>query len=344
MRIESVCSFLETVPRYKPNGDETQVMVKCPFCGDSTKSDHPHLSIKVDVEPGEPMMYKCFRAVCGKTGILTTDILQMLGCSNVSTLMELAQYNSTINKRLEKGFNGKTFRNYELVNLNRTDNKNKLEYINNRLGVHFETGDLRDYRIQLSLYDFLNLNSIHKLAFPKDFCDKLDTYTISFLSMYKDYLICRDLTKDLKTGRRYTMYRASGKPNPEDMKVYCIPTEIDLMDPHPACINVAEGPFSILGAYLHTTLGRDEKNSLFLANCGSEYTNTIQHVVKQYGLLDVKLHIWSDSEIGMKKYETLLASLTPHMHICSIVVHYNEAAEDFGHPKNKIHVRTVALL
>lgn len=108
-------------------------------------------------------------------------------------------------------------------------------------------------------------------------------------------------------------------------------------------INVAEGPFSIIGPYLHTDLGRERENSIWLANCGSEYLNTILHVCKQYGFLKVRINIWSDSEIKLKKYEKLYHDLTNRLRITKFTVFYNSAAEDFGQPKNKIKVDRVTI-
>ena len=149
------------------------------------------------------------------------------------------------------------------------------------------------------LSDTSSFNDYSKEAFNdaaqirlKEYCDKLDYYCIGFMSMYNDYIICRDISRELKSGNRYTMYRTSGVSNKDDMKLYCIPADIDLLDPRPACINIAEGPFSILGAYLHCNdIGNTEKNSLWLANCGAKYKNTLLHVTKQFGLLRVKIFI-----------------------------------------------------
>ena len=78
MKLERVYRFLKTVPRFKESGDGKQVTCKCPFCGDSTKSDHGHFSIKVDTDPGEPMWYKCFRASCEEKGVLTPKVLELM--------------------------------------------------------------------------------------------------------------------------------------------------------------------------------------------------------------------------------------------------------------------------
>lgn len=344
MRLERVCRFLETVDRYRESTDGTQATLRCPYCGDSDKSGHGHFSIKLDIKSSEAMPYQCFRAICGRAGILTTETLQSLGCTDMETLMELAVHNSKISRNIEKGFITKESKGYEMVNLPISDNIAKLEYLNRRLGIHLEPKDLRQYKIQLSLYDFLNLNNIQRLAYSKPTCDNLDAYTIGFLSMYNDYMICRDITPEIRTGLRYTIYRTSGKPSPDDMKLYSIPTELDLLDPNPAEINIAEGTFSILGAYLHgDDIGKQARNNIWLANCGTGYHNTIMHVVKQYGLLDGIIHIWSDSEIKLAKYESVLEKIRNRMNVIGMYVHYNTKAEDFGHPANKIEVNTIRL-
>lgn len=344
MILPKVKAFLESCQRAKLNGDETQITIACPYCGDSNKqNDHGHFSIKLDVEKNEPLLYQCFRADCGKRGILTTETLQLLGCSDMETLLELAGHNADINDRIEKGFNTKQSRNYEMVNLSISDNKEKLKYINQRLGTDFDYGDLRKFKIQLGLYEFLRVNNIGKLAFGKQFCDLVDEYCVGFMSMYRDYLICRDISNSQKTGRRYTMYRISGKPNPLDMKLYSIPGTVDLLDPDPAIINIAEGTFTIIGAYLYGGYGHDANNNLWLANCGTGYQETLTHVVKQYGLTDIRLNIWSDSEIKLKKYELLLKSVQNRMNLKEVNVFYNEKAEDFGQPKKFIKVNRVRL-
>lgn len=341
MRIQSVVDYLSSLPHANINGDKTNIMVRCCFCGDSIKHDDTaHLSIKIDVKETEPMVYKCFK--CQAAGIIRTATLQQLGCMDMNTIMDLAKHNANISKTLDE-FVPKMNKNYRLVNIDNRDNRTKLDYINKRLGQRLNTSDLKDLKIQLSLYDFLRLNDIRRLAFKESYCNVLDKCCIGFMSMYSDYLICRDISDGQYTGKRYTNYRTSGKPSVEDTKIYCIPGELDLLDPRSAVINVAEGAFSILGVYLNTDLGRDRRNNLFLANCGTGYNNTIEHVCRQYGLLKVRINIWSDSEISIKTYEKLYNGLKKKIDIRSFKVYYNSAAEDFGHAAKdiKINVSTI---
>lgn len=343
MKIESVYAFLKSLP-HNESGDGKQLMIRCPFCGDSTKhTDSKHFSIKIDVERREPMLYKCFRAdyLCGAKGILDTKTLQLLGCTDMQTLLDLAEHNSHISKTMDR-FNVKQNRSYTITNVNSGRNYAKAEYINDRLGINFSPEDLKEFKIQLSLWEFLRINYIRKLSFSRNKCDMIDDCTIGFMSAYDDYIIFRDIT-DGKMKTRYTMYRTSGTPDPNDTKLYVIPTEIDLMDPRSANLNIAEGPFSILGAYLHTDIGKDRRNNIFAANCGTGYRSTIEHLTKQYGFLKVRIHIWSDSEVPIKTYQKLYEILKDRLDIRAFEVHYNKLAEDFGHAEKGIEIETATL-
>ena len=116
------------------------------------------------------------------------------------------------------------------------------------------------------------------------------------------------------------------------------------MNPRATEINIAEGPFSILGAYLNSGYEISRPNSIWVANCGSEYHNTIMYLCKEYGLLKVRINIWSDSEIKITKYQKLLSQLKPRLDIRSFVVRYNDKAEDFGHAAKDIKMKEVSLV
>lgn len=344
MTSETIIAFLKSLPYANVSGDGKQIMVRCPYCGDSRKDKtHTNFSIRLATEEGDPFLYKCFRAECEKSGLLTPDTLQLFGCYDSSILSDLATWNQKITKKFDKRFKVKRRREYEIVNVKSEYSKQKLQYINDRLGVNWTFKDLKDYRIQLSLFDFIRGNGIKRLAYSKDYVTVLDSCCIGFISMYRDYAILRDCTKNLVTGRRYHMYRTSGTVDPNDTKVYAIPTELDLLDPEAADINVAEGVFSLLGAYLHTDYGRDQPNSIFLANCGSEYKNTILGVCAQYGLVKINLHLWADSEVPVKKFQRVFNQIDAILKVEHATVYYNDAADDFGHAASDIKVRKIIL-
>ena len=277
--------------------DEVNLVCRCPYCSGSDE-DRASFSIKINPEEGEPILFICYRASCGRKGALKSDMLEEIGIMDPNVYAEVAAHNRTVSPNFDRPFHSRMARDYTLVNLPRGNNIRKLTYINQRLG---------------------------------------------FISIFRDYMICRDITPDLVTGKRYYNYQIAGKKEEGDLKIYSIPRDIDLMDPHSAIINVAEGPFSILGAYLNTDLGRERPNNVWLANCGSEYTNTILRVCKQFGLLKVRINIWSDSEIKLNKYQKLYRDLKNRMNIRRMIIYYNRAAEDFGHAARNIEVQTATV-
>lgn len=339
MILTKVYNFLTSLPYAKESSDSSQILVRCPFCGDSEKhNDSTHFSIKIETNNKEPLLYQCFQpsSKCGAKGILTADVLQKLGCNDMSVLLELSAYNKTISKSLDK-FSGRRKKEYRIFNMHNSVNKRKIKYINARLGLELEPADLKKLKIQLSLYDYLKINSIKDLAFNERYCNALNEYTIGFISMYDDYIICRDITKEKLMKKRYINYSIRGTSDILDTKIYTIPTEIDLLSPKPTIINVAEGAFSILGVYHGTNIDRyNDNNKIFSANCGTGYYGTISSLCRQYGLTNNIINIFSDSEIPVKEYEKLYRRLIKHMNIVEFKVIYNEKKEDFGYPANEI--------
>ena len=341
--LERLSDFLRELPKAKPSGDQRQVYCLCPKC-DYEGTSRPHLSILVDPEPGEAIMFNCFRASCGWKGALTTELLRTtFECTDENVLSEVAEHNLTVNPALEKKFEVRESRDIVLANLPTGNNEEKRQYICNRLGWNIPYDKLRELKIQLSLFDMLRINDIRRLAVGENRARLLDVYCIGFVSIFNDYLIARDITPDKKTGDRYYNYRIAGKASKGDVKIYSIPRELDLLDPRSAVINVAEGPFSILGAYLNTDLGAERKNNLWLANCGAQYETTIMRVCKQYGLVKARINIWSDSEIKLGFYRKLYNSIKDRLDIRKFSVLYNVKAEDFGHRKQDIKINAVTV-
>lgn len=338
MALDLVQEWLESqMNNYRPSGDGRYCRIECPWCG------HQDLSIKIDPDEGEPIWYSCWSASCQKKGQLTTDVMKEFGCIDQPTLEELAKYNKTINPYLEKSFQVRESRNYAIINLPKGDSIEKLNYINKRLGVSLTMDQLRDFKIQLSLLDMLRLNDIKQMAASQSKLRYMDVNCIGFVSIYDDYLICRDIHAK-KGEMRYYNYRIAGKADPDDLKIYCIPTEIDLMDPKAANINVAEGVFSLLGAYMHTDIGRDRRNNIFVANCGAMATSTVMRICKQYGLLKVRLNFFSDSEVPLEAYKKLYKELKSRLDIRHMTVYYNTTADDFGHPAADIDIDKITII
>ena len=98
MKLPLLYQALTETP-YELSADGRNISKKCIFCGDSTHNrDGKHLSIKIEPDDGEPVLYQCWLAKCGKTGYLKTSDLQLLGITDLDVISELSKYNRSISK------------------------------------------------------------------------------------------------------------------------------------------------------------------------------------------------------------------------------------------------------
>lgn len=320
--------------KLSPSGRE--LTCRCPICGDSESNRRKtSFSINVDDQSERFLFFQCFRASCGAKGIVNEDFLDEIGFTNRSSINKIISFNAKRTSKIGGKYRAKTVK--ELTNVievkdNLSDTK--LRYINNRLGLNLTFNDLLRFKINLNLNRLLSLNEIYVSPSRMNYYDKLSTYGVSFISAYNDYVIVRDISKNQVTGKRYNNINVFN--NYDDVtKCYCIPAKLDLLSPEPTVINISEGAFDILGVYHHLDIDRDYKNQIFIAACGSGIVRTIQSYIRQYGLLDVKINIFSDADVPLEKYYEL-NKLRNYVTKFDVTVYYNILSKDFGVPKDKI--------
>lgn len=322
--------------RIIPSGRE--IACACPFCGDS-KSDPFATSFYINIDPASEnfMMYHCFRANCHTSGLVNEEFLDNTGYLNKSTVRELNEFYSSRGTTVGgkyKSKNSKTLLN--VINSFNPLSDTKLSYINKRLGLKLSYEDIYKLKINLDLNELLDLNEI-KISKEKEYYySNLSNYGISFISAYNDYVIVRDISKSGKLKRRYTNINVFD--NYENVtKAYCVPTNIDLLDPDPCIINISEGAFDILSVKYNLKHSKRYRNQLFLAACGSGIGNTLMSYIQQYGLINCKINIYSDSDVPIEKYKSLV-KLKKYFIKPDITIHYNimKGEKDFGVPKDRI--------
>ena len=65
MYLDRVVDFLKTVPNSSISTDGKELSCACPWCDMDLNNPHSHhLSILIDVDPGQTMAYHCFRSSC----------------------------------------------------------------------------------------------------------------------------------------------------------------------------------------------------------------------------------------------------------------------------------------
>lgn len=319
-----------------PSGKE--IKMACPFCGDSKSDVHAaSFYINIDKESKNFLNYNCFRASCAMSGIVNDDFLSMIGFNNY-------EYRKNINVFLQsKSIKvGGTYKHKEsksltnIINSKSKSNDIKLEYINTRLGLKFTYEDVCKLKISLDPKELLDLNNIQiGSGYNETF-----KYGIGLISAYNDYLIVRDIRKSAK--KRYSNINIFNNYD-NVTKAYFIPTKIDLLSTDTTCINIAEGVFDILGVK-HNIKNNDNKfkNNIYIAACGSNIVKTLFSVIRQYGLIDCKINIYSDADVDISKYESI-RKLQKYIKKFDVTVYYNERSKDYGVTKDLIKLNKTKL-
>ena len=128
-----------------------EIAVRCPYCGDSNKSNTPHFYIgkKDDI-----YMYDCKR--CPSSGILTENTLYKLGIDNQEVIDWIKKYNLNLLSYKHTGkLRSLNKFDYKMPPFNPKD-KHKVDYISLRTGIDFsKTHNLTKYKIVLSLKDYI---------------------------------------------------------------------------------------------------------------------------------------------------------------------------------------------
>lgn len=330
--------LMDTLNRARiiPSGKE--LACACPFCGDS-KSDPFATSFYINIDPNSDkfMNYHCFRANCMVSGVANEEFLDNIGFNNRDSIKDLNSFFASRGTVIGGKYRSK--KSKTLVNVINSLSPladKKLSYLNNRLGLNLTYEDIYNLKINLDLMELLKINEIKMTPDKEYYYQNLSDYGITFLSAYNDYVIIRDVSKSNRLKKRYTNVNIF--ENYDNVtKAYCIPTDIDLLDPDPCIINISEGVFDILSVKYNMKHNSKYKNQLYLAACGSGIVKTLMLYIQQYGLLNCKIHIYSDSDVALEKYSNLNI-LKPYLKSPDITIHYNDMSgeKDFGVPKNKI--------
>lgn len=337
-----VITQLKTLPICKPSSNLRNWVVRCPYCGDSMKSNHGHFSILIDLNSDAPLLYRCFR--CNESGIITPQVLEDL---NVG-------YDQPLNRQLEiynklssssSYFKDKVKNFIVPVPADTASNRYKLNYINQRLGTSITFTECVDYKIVLNFSEFIRANNI-----PVDVPDEmggmikssvvktLDSKYLGFLSANNNKITFRDVSPDSSgfLGRYYkvTIDILNRSPN----TFYSIQSKFNILYTDPVNIHVAEGPFDILSIYLNLNHKQTE-NNIFFASCGYSFSTILKYLIYTGINTDTNLQIYSDADKSDDDHLRLLSNPLYNIWIDNVTVHRNSYSgeKDFGVPLNRIN-------
>ena len=334
-------NFINRIRSFYPNlkiaSGQSELICRCPYCGDSKDLKHAHLYISVPQNEEELAFYHCKK--CPAHGVVDIEFLRKIGCEDTSLLVEVNKHNSEVFK-LPKYKSIKQVDIYPL-NMNYISdnplNKYKLKYINDRIGSNFRLCDLPYLKIFLNLYDIINPNNL-ELTRHQMTCDDLNKWFMGFISYDNSFAGLRKLTeKDLyrTINKRYINYTLVNKTD-DAKNFYVIPTAINVLHPEPVKIHLAEGQFDILSIFYNLNNCNRNQN-IYIACGGKSYTQALEFILLETGIINYEIHYYPDKDVLDKEFffdvqqkiQLLPANITIHRNI-------HPGEKDFGVPMDRI--------
>ena len=329
-----VANKINQLPVHQWNSSHTQVTTRCCRCGDSKNILHGHFSIKIDENSDSLILYRCFK--CNSTGILNSqdmeDLGAMLSMDDAKALNNLNMPNgkSTYSRQ-------RPLKYHVPVIINPVNNKIKIDYINNRLGVEFTQDKIQESKIILSIMDFFTEN---KIRIPEHINPKLikliEENYVGFLSANNNKITFRRICNNENLNRYIKLSIDPYNTSPNNFYSVVNP-QVDLLYTDPIHIHIAEGTFDILSVKYNLDHDPSQKH-LFFAACGYNFGTIIKWLIYMGVNTGIILHIYSDND--KSDYENMKVINNPlnNCWIDKAYIHRNtfEYEKDFGVPKERI--------
>lgn len=337
--------LLSNIPSAKSVSGGREINCRCFYCGDSTNKNKGHFYISIPKSDNELSFFNCFK--CPAQGIVTNQTLIEWGIGEPSMMMWLISHNK---KALNNPSNGKYINKAYKYNIKNTFISNdklseyKLSYINNRLGTCLSFEDCLDEKIVLNLNDLLKSNHINELSRHPNIVECLDAGFIGFLSIDNSFVNMRNLeiSKLPETiDKRYVNYNILGQYD-NTHRFYTAPVQIDMGNPNPIKIHLAEGPFDILS--IKHNLRKVTDNSIYSAIGGNGYLGIIRYFITQMALPNLEVHYYPDSDVLQYKLLNIAELLQPFGY--GFYIHRNTypGQKDFGVSSQLIHESITKVL
>ena len=290
--------------------DETQL--RCPFCGDSAKSDFSaHLYIKNQ----PPFPYYCQR--CTASGVVNADFLMKIDQYDVELNKYLNLAQDEYNKKLifKYGTNASMFSKRKLIlspNQYNTAELEKLEYIEGRIGkpgLFTSEDDLKKFNIVLNLADFLTNNNFDIDSyerFQRSKVDELDRDYAMFLLNDRIMVNARNIRPGINKKNKFYKFRIIDDNSMQSKRFYNINTPLDLSN-RVFNIHMTEGIFDLLNLYVNGLIDNVNKdnNNIYIANNGKGYLSALNHL-QSLGILNANINIYSDNDVSVSQLKKRL--------------------------------------
>lgn len=300
---ERLIELLSEMQAYKESDDGREHTIRCPYCGDSDDPTHSHFGIKIDPDSDEPMPFHCFR--CDMSGILTPDVLNDLGVQITDD--EYREFKA-FNKKAEKLKKKNTLVQKEnfVIPLSEPSPRNEMKraYLAQRLGLVFSYAEMQECRIVPSLYEFMVKNNLRSIeGFNNWQLQRLEEEYVGFISINNNLINFRNINPQSKN-KRYVKVILNPM-NPGNAHFYSLPSRLDLLDPRPINIHIAEGPLDILSIRFNLQPQQNDPNNphVFFSSMGFGLSNILRHLIRAGIMGHLNAHIYADRD--KKDYEMM---------------------------------------
>lgn len=198
---------LESRDEYFRKVNETEYRIRCPYCGDSINNYNTgHMYINIDTESNSPIKYICFR--CNESGVLTEELLGLLGITDINLKSGIHTLNRTCDKEDRKGIvdsEANIYFDYKIPKVDK--NSPKVKYIERRLGVELSEEQLQDIKMITSIRNFLRINGITTVSMDQYMLRLIERDYVGFLSSGNSHILLRDTSLVWRDIRDKTYYK-----------------------------------------------------------------------------------------------------------------------------------------
>ena len=329
-----VLDRIKTLPVCIPNSGQTNWVTRCPYWGDSRNILHGHFSIKIDMNSDSIMLARCFR--CNESGIITSQTMEDLG---VPLSIEDAKALDVLNRPNSKSTYArqKPLKYKVPVLINPVDNKIKLDYLNERLGIEFTPEMIQESKIILSIMDFFSEN---KIRIPDHINPRMikliEENYVGFLSANNNKITFRRVVNNDQLSRYIKISIDPYNTSPNNF--YSIKNPgIDLLYTTPVHVHIAEGTFDII-SIKYNLPHDDSQKHLFFASCGYNFGTIIKWLIYMGINTDLYVHLYSDNDKSDEEDIKVLNSGINKYWIDHAYIHRNmfQGEKDFGVPAVRI--------
>ena len=336
-----VLDRIKTLPVCIPNSGQTNWVTRCPYCGDSRNILHGHFSIKIDMNSDSIMLARCFR--CNESGIITSQTMEDLG---VPLSIEDAKALDVLNRPNSKSTYArqKPLKYKVPVLINPVDNKIKLDYLNERLGIEFTPEMIQESKIILSIMDFFSEN---KIRIPDHINPRMikliEENYVGFLSANNNKITFRRVVNNDQLSRYIKISIDPYNTSPNNF--YSIKNPgIDLLYTTPVHVHIAEGTFDII-SIKYNLIHDPSQIHLFFASCGYNFGTIIKWLIYMGINTDLYIHLYSDNDKSDEEDMRVLNSGINKYWIDHAYIHRNmyQGEKDFGVPANRINESHIQL-